>query len=472
MTAKAIGVCMLVAVFAAAGQDVPELAAVRSQLDAQSAQMQAMAARIEALEKLVARLAGSEEKKPAAAPAPAPEAKSAEARTRLHISGYADFTSIYRSTFTGNGISTGFGTIPLEGTAEGRLGEFRESAAHSKLSFRLDTRLGGRDLTTFVETDFLAAPQGNPFAGSNAHPLRMRLYWAQWRGAKWELLGGQSWSLLAPNRQGISPHPADIMSTQLIDPNYSVGLVWTRQATVRVTRRWQRFTAAAALEDPEQIILDPRQAPADARGLGQRGTPGANQAPDVVIKVAYDAKAAHLEAAAIGRSFRVYAANRTQQASGGGVMLAGVAHAGRRLDVVSQNFLSAGGGRYVQVMPDVVVRPDGKLVRVFTASVLEGIELKLPQGLQAYGYYGLVYGRRAAYPGAGFGALTGSTVDNRTVAQTTIGFRHTFWREEGRGALSYAINYSYLNRKLWDMTTAGARGQTHMVYTSFRYNLP
>jgi len=63
--------------------------------------------------------------------------------------------------------------------------------------------------------------------------------------------GGQSWSLLAPNRQGISPDYGDIMHTRLIDPNNNVGPAWTRQATVRVTRRWERWTGALAGENPE-----------------------------------------------------------------------------------------------------------------------------------------------------------------------------------------------------------------------------
>jgi hypothetical protein len=128
-------------------------------------------------------------------------------------------------------------------------------------------------------------------------------------------------------------------------------------------------------------------------------------------------------------------------------------------------------------MPDLVQRPDGALVPVFTASLLEGLELNLPEGWQVYGYYGLVHGRRAGYRAdsgtwIGFGAPTGSTLDNRMVSQTTVGFRRTFWQAEGRGALSYAVNYSYLSRKLWELTSSGDRGRTHMLYTSFRYNLP
>ncbi len=475
-----IAVCLLVLIRPLAGQNNPEMEGLKRQLAAYQDQLRAMQGRLEALETLVQRLTGGPSPAPAPSPDPPAAAPPAAPAARLHISGFADATGVFRSTYTAAGITTPFGAIPLERAPEAQLQELRGSASHSRLSFRLDTRLGGGDMTAYAETDFLGVSPTNVFAGSNAHPLRARLYWAQWRGRRWEMLGGQSWSLLAPNRRGISPDPADIMSTQVIDPNYNVGLVWTRQATLRFTRKWDRVTAAVALENPEQNILDPREVGADVRGLASRVTPGSNLLPDVVVKAAYDAGAGHLEAAAVVRSFQAYAADRNakRRALGAGVSVAGVWHAARTVDLVSQNYAASGGGRYAQgLVPDVVVRPDGNLVRVFTVSLLEGLELRLRRSLTAYGYTGLVYGRRAAYrlsngDWAGFGAPAGSAVDNRTVSQTTAGFRHTFWQDDGRGALSYAVNYSYLVRKLWESASSGDRGHSHMIYTSFRYNLP
>jgi hypothetical protein len=447
-------------------------------LASQNEQLSAMQARLEAVEALLERLTSKKEKPPA--PTPAQERAAPPEKSRLKISGFADATGVYRSTYTANGIVTPFGSIPLERAPEARLEELRGAASHSRLTFQFDTRLNGGDLTAYAETDFQGGATNNVFAGSNAHPLRLRLYWAQWRGRKWEVLGGQSWSLLAPNRRGISPFPSDIMNTQVIDPNYNVGLVWTRQATLRFTRRWDRFSAAFAAENPEQSVVDPRQLGTDVRGLSNRVTPGSNVWADLIGKVAWDTPAVHLEAAAVVRSFQAFAPGLAtkHQAYGAGLSLAGVVRAGHAVDLVSQNYISSGGGRYAQgLVPDVVVRPDGNLTRVFAASFLQGIEAKVAPGVHAYGYFGLVYGRRAAYRNAsgdwvGFGAPAGSTIDNRTVDQTTVGFRHTFWREEGRGAMSYALNYSFLTRKLWETGPDGDRGRSHMLYTSFRYNLP
>ena len=464
------------AVFA---QSADELPALRQQVREQASQIRSLLERVQALEHQMGKVST-----PAAPPAQAETAlrpdppKEAAASPRYHFGGFADATGVYRSTFTGGGIVTPFGSIPLQGTPEAGLGELRGAANHSRLNFRFDGRLAGRDLTAYVESDFLGNTVANVFAGSNSHPLRLRLYWVQLRGGGYELLGGQSWSLLAPNRRGISPLPADVMSTQVIDPNYSVGLVWTRQATVRLTRHWDRWTLAVAAENPEQRVLGSEQAPQDTRGLATGATPGANIAPDVIVKAAYDASWAHLEAAAIGRRFQVYSGGRQARdsANGAGLSLAAVVHAGSRTDFVTQNFLSAGGGRYAQgLIPDVAVRPDGHVARIATFSFLQGVETKPVAAVSAYGYWGLVYGRRVSYLAAdgslvGFGV--GATLDNRTVQQTTVGFRHTVWSEAGHGSLSYAINYSYLNRNLWQAVSGGTSGHSHMLYTSFRYQLP
>ena len=72
---------------------------------------------------------------------------------------------------------------------------------------------------------------------------------------KWEFLGGQSWSLLTPNRVGLSPMPADIFTTYRLDTSYLAGLVFLRQAGFRVVypaTDW--WTLGASLENPQQYV--------------------------------------------------------------------------------------------------------------------------------------------------------------------------------------------------------------------------
>ena len=42
------------------------------------------------------------------------------------------------------------------------------------------------------------------------------------------MLGGQSWSMMTPERKGISPLPGDIFYSQDMDVNYQAGLTWGR----------------------------------------------------------------------------------------------------------------------------------------------------------------------------------------------------------------------------------------------------
>jgi len=142
--------------------------------------------------------------------------------------GFLDLTSVFRTTNVGSGIGTSFGSIPFSNTAAGQLSEFRFSAQNSRLSLRVDSQPGGAKLTGYVEADFLGNAPANLVVGSNSNTLRMRLYWLDIRKGGWEVLAGQSWSLLTPNRKGLSPMPSDIFYSQDMDTNYQVGLTWSR----------------------------------------------------------------------------------------------------------------------------------------------------------------------------------------------------------------------------------------------------
>ncbi len=63
---------------------------------------------------------------------------------------------------------------------------------------------------------------------------RLRLFWVDVRKGKIEFLAGQSWSMLVPNRTGISALPGDLFYSQVIDINYVAGLTWTRQPGARI----------------------------------------------------------------------------------------------------------------------------------------------------------------------------------------------------------------------------------------------
>ena len=150
--------------------------------------------------------------------------------------GFMDFTSVFRTTGTGNGIGTTFGGIPFSnaGTALGNVNETRFSAQNSRISLKVDAPVGDGKILGYVEADFLGALAANANITSNSNTMRMRVYFGDYRRGKWEVMAGQDWSMLTPSRKGLGVMPTDVFFTQNEDTNYQVGLPWTRQAQFRV----------------------------------------------------------------------------------------------------------------------------------------------------------------------------------------------------------------------------------------------
>ena len=156
--------------------------------------------------------------------------------------GFMDFTSVFRTKTAGGNIGTSFGSIPYGAVASNgttpyqtNLSELRLSMQNSRIGFRADADVHGAHVIGYMEADFLGTPASlNIAVTSNSNLLRSRLYWVDLRRGAWEVLGGQTWSLLTPGRVGISPLPADIFYSQDIDVNYQAGLFWGRIPELRV----------------------------------------------------------------------------------------------------------------------------------------------------------------------------------------------------------------------------------------------
>src|SRR5205823_6779492 len=169
--------------------------------------------------------------------------------------GFVDFTSFYRSVNLGSGIGTSFNTIPFNNTIQDHLTEFRSTAQHSRISLKMHSQFGANDVTGYVEADFLGNDGANSFVSTNSHTNRLRHYWLDLHHNKWEILGGQAYSWLTPNRNGLSPVPSDVMITQNVDPNYQIGLSWTRAAQFRLAYHPnEHWGFGVALENPQQYV--------------------------------------------------------------------------------------------------------------------------------------------------------------------------------------------------------------------------
>jgi hypothetical protein len=415
--------------------------------------------------------------------------------------GFMDFTAVFRDTDPGSGIGTNFGSIPYrtQSNVAGNLSEFRLSPQNSRLGLRVDTMVKGARVLGYWESDFLGGvgnpPVGNISVSSNSYPFRLRLFWADVRKGKFELLAGQTWSLLTPGRKGISPLPGDLFYTNAIDVNYQLGLVWGRIPEFRmVYHPSEKITIAVALDNAEQyiggsggggaIVLPTNLAVSYAGQLDNGTTTLAapNPHPDIIGKIAFDpTKALHFEIGAVERTFKTYnpITARHYTAAGAGFQANLNLELVKNIRFVTNNYWSAGGGRYIfGQAPDLVIRNDGSPSLIKSSSTVTGFEYTHGR-FQAYTYYGAVYIARnvIAAPNngnlVGYGFTGSPNSQNRSAQEGTIGFIDTFWKDSKYGALSLMGQYSYFTRNPW-FVASGTPKNTHMneAWLDLRFTLP
>jgi len=412
--------------------------------------------------------------------------------------GWLELTTIVRDKNVGSGLATNFGNSPFSNSTAGNLSEFRFTAQNSRLGVRFDAHHGGADVLGLVETDFAGFSPGNVPVTTNSNGPRMRLFWMDVRKNKWEILGGQSWSLITPNRKGLSPVPADIFSTQNIDPSIQVGLTWTRAPQFRVVYHANKtVTFGVALEAAEQYG-------GGSAGAGQITLPDAlsssyssqldlgnstfgvpNLHPDVIAKLAFDPKTGHrdlhFEIGGVLSGFRFFnSLDQTKHHATGGGILAGVNYElFRNFRLIANGFYSNGGGRWIFGLgPDVIINADGRPSLVHSASTVSGFEYQASPKDLFNAYYGGAYIYRSVAVDLngqliGYGYTGSPSNHNRSLQQLTIGYTHTFWRDPNYGALQVVSQYSYLVRHPW-FVAAGQPPGAHLnyLYLSIRYLLP
>jgi hypothetical protein len=424
--------------------------------------------------------------------------------------GFMDFTGVWRSKTGGSGIGTNFASIPYGVTATGaqnfnaHLGELRESMQNSRIGFRVDVLVAGAHVMGYMESDYLGNNPGNVAVSSNSNTLRSRLYWVDVQKDKWEILGGQTWSLITPGRTGISPLPGNLFYTQNIDVNYQLGLVWGRIPELRfVAHPSSKVALAIALDSPEQyvggsaggstIVYPVLPVSLTATALGNQVDNGTttlntpNLVPDFIEKVAFDPNSKlHFEFGGLERIFKIYnlANNATDAKAGFGGFVNLNAEVFKGFRIVTNNFWSDGGGRYIfGQAPDLIVRADGSISPVKAASTVSGFEYTHGKSF-LYAYYGGMYvWRNLALDASpvprviGYGVPSASIPlnpagQNRFVQEETIGFNQTIWRDAKWGALNFMGQYSYVSRNPWSFTTGGEDAHLNMVFLNLRYTLP
>jgi len=337
--------------------------------------------------------------------------------------GFMDAMNVFRSTQLGT-IGTSFGSTAFNNTVPGRLTEDRFSIQNSRIGLRTHAKFGSADITGYLEADFLGYQPANANDTSNSNTLRMRLYWVDVKQSKWEVLAGQSWSFLTPNRNGLSALPGDLFYSQDVDTNYQVGLTWTRNASVRfIAHPTNNFALGVSFENPEQTLPSSVGVPGtlnyatqfDSNSGNTSSTTGVNNPntpnlhPDIIPKIAFDAKpgghSVHFDVAGLFRSFKAVnlvatpgsnltPANTVLDTIHGGGVEAGLnVELVKNFRMIATGFYGSGVGRYIGSTgaPDLIIRPNGNLSGVHAGSGIGGFEYQPTPNTLIYGYYSGVY---------------------------------------------------------------------------------
>ncbi|MGC2549001.1 MAG: hypothetical protein WA437_02015 [Candidatus Sulfotelmatobacter sp.] len=358
--------------------------------------------------------------------------------------GYAEAAFVRRSRELGADLPTPFNSLTMPGASQSQLSEFFGSARQSKITTFVDGRLKNVDLSSYVSADFLSAGVTSTSTETNSYTLRLRQAWGQ---AKFHnglsFLGGQEWSLLTENGQGISPDD-DLGRTndarpKTIDPSYNVGFVFARQYGLRLTKDFNHKVAiAVALENAQGTLTT--HGNGDNFLLGEAGasnsfnttsTYTANPSPDLIAKVAFDPGFGHYEVFGLFDRFRdrIFPcgeiANPTTATCGGstapgpnalGAFNAskngGGAGASARWAIAHhlvfgvKGFAGSGIGRYAPGgLSDLSINADGTVHLIRNFEGLTTLEWKSKK-FDIFGYGGIEYAGRAV----DFDPITGKEV--------------------------------------------------------------
>lgn len=415
--------------------------------------------------------------------------------------GFMDMTSVTRSTNPGSGIGTNFGSIPYGNTQAGSLTESRLSPQNSRIGMRIDTAFHDFKVMGYWESDFLGQlgnpPNGGLAVSSNPYIFRLRLFWVDVTKGKSEFLAGQSWSLMTPGRAGISPLPGNLFYSQDIDVNYQAGLVWGRLPGFRYTYHpTDKVAFAVAIENSEPYVGGGNGgsaivAPAAIAGiLGTQVNNGSSQItaaalhPDIIAKIAFDPTPRfHAEIAGVEITNKISnpasspAFQTFTKAGGGGSINLGF-NLMPHFRILTNNFWSDGGGRYIfGQAPDFMIRSNGSLSLIHSASTVTGFEFTAGKTM-FYAYYGGIYiGKNMALDAngttkIGYGSIA-SDGQNRAIQEATFGTNTTLAKSPQWGALNLMFQYSYLQRNPWLAATgAPSNASLSMGFVNLRYTLP
>jgi hypothetical protein len=413
--------------------------------------------------------------------------------------GFLDFMSVFRSANVGSGLGTSFGATPMSDTVAGHRSEWSMGAQNSRVGARLDGDYHGFKFRGLLEADFMGYVPANLYTTTNSYGFRLREAYFEGQWKKWDFLAGQAWSLVTPNRLGVSADDRKLYLTSDLDPNIQVGLPWSRDPQIRVSYHpSETVSMAVSLETPDTygggaggsaaITLPDAFAPNYSNqidvGTGALALPGRYQ--DLVGKIAFDPRVGerhfHIELVGLFSRFKFYnpQTNTSFRTEGGGFSVNAEFPITPNLRLYTNNFRNNGGGRYIFGQgPDLIILPDGSPSLVRSMSTQEGLEYSRRKNWLMFIYYGGSYFyRNAVYdPVAnqqvGFGYSGAPTGHNRTIQEISAGVTKVLFDDPMYGRLQFSPQYSWVTRSPWSVPPGTPRtASMNMFYLDIRYFLP
>lgn len=415
---------------------------------------------------------------------------------KVRLIGYPAMTTLWRSTNSGGNVGTNFANLPFDDTVPGNTSEFRVSPQSTRLALRVDADLKSSNAAGYFEMDFGGSPNaGNIAVTSSSYTFRIRQAWFDWGKGKWELTGGQAFSLMTPSKKDLLPWPGDVAVTHAIDTNYVAGLVWGRYPQFRVVYHASKQTAFGfSAENPEQQVGNNVVFPSALSSVlttqyntGDNELSVPNMTPDFVVKSSFDGKsdgdrAVHFDVGAVMRTFRSWSG---AQVSGKDYAFGWGAGANFNVDVVKgvrlvlDGFASDGAGRYIGgLAPDVIVKASGSISPIHSYSWVSGFEIAPSKITGLYVYYSGLYAQKNTTLNSdgtccvGFGYPGANTNADRLIEEATTGYSRVFWKYENIGSMQWGVQYAYAWLYPWVAGKGPNSAHASVLFGQVRYNLP
>ena len=438
-------------------------------------------------------------------------------------------------------VNTPFNSIPFPGADASHQSEFFGTGRTSRVTLLAEGKLSSATLTGYFEADWLSSGTTSNNNQSNSYTNRMRQVWGRAALTNgWAFTGGHMWSLITETRNGLDARTEAPPS--VIDHAYNVGFSWARQYGFRITKNFNNLVwLGFSIENPQTTLTVNNSLTNFV--VGNIGTSGGafnafngnysfNQAPDFVLKAAFQPKIGHYEIFGVVSSFRdrIYP-NVTFANTGTTVTAAGASNDSRTGGGVGANarwllfnkhfefgvhgFGGDGVGRYgASGLPDATVRPNGTLALLHSYQGLGTIELHFPKWdayfnggeeyvtrwsqlrptnaagttFTAQGYGSPLYNNSGCgieltpagpTPGGAVGGGAGFTpsspancrADTRALQEYSVGFFYKFYNGP-KGRVQWGPQFSYIKRFTWRGVGNSPRAGEAMLLTSFRYYLP